>query len=489
MAVDAVLNKNMAVVIGLQSTGEANTSQAAADAEDELDDWVSTPQVVLQRLIESQFPITVGTVGSADFSYLYAEVLKVTARWKTAAAAAAAAPAAPAAAAAAAAAAPASDDEDEVAITAEKTLDEIESEKRRIAELSGDLIDLTGGAASNDEAVIRALEDKNRAAKRALEASSGKRKAAEQARLREERDAVRRVAKPELLPAELDEASDAAAALVGRKVVRTRQGRLESGVVVEYLPESDVTDESCYRVSFESGEALLTAEDIAPLLVERTDGSDDDEDDFMPAPAPASKKRAAPGAAPKAAEPPKKAAKPVQVGGRTLRGGARGASRVVVIDSSGSDDDSDESGSESGSASGSDESGPDAMDVEDETPLKAKPKKASAVILSDSDDEPVAKRAHVKEEGGAGAAAAVKEEDDDVKLEVPVKEEDMEDEYEDDEDGENAEGEMSSTWCATQRMPPKALLIPCAQAQEDPQRAHRRGQGARPAAVPAGSPR
>lgn len=49
MAVDATVNKNMAVVIGLQSTGEANTKSATADAdgecECEFNDWISTPQV------------------------------------------------------------------------------------------------------------------------------------------------------------------------------------------------------------------------------------------------------------------------------------------------------------------------------------------------------------------------------------------------------------------------------------------------------------
>jgi len=44
MSVDAVANKGMAVVIGLQSTGEANTSKAVAEDDGDLDDWVSTPQ-------------------------------------------------------------------------------------------------------------------------------------------------------------------------------------------------------------------------------------------------------------------------------------------------------------------------------------------------------------------------------------------------------------------------------------------------------------
>ena len=45
MAVEAVVVKKMAVVIGMQSTGEASTNKAMASDEDsELDDWISTPQ-------------------------------------------------------------------------------------------------------------------------------------------------------------------------------------------------------------------------------------------------------------------------------------------------------------------------------------------------------------------------------------------------------------------------------------------------------------
>ena len=57
MAVEAVVLKKMAVVIGLQSTGEASTSKAmASDEEAEIDEWVSTPQMILLQLIEAQFP-------------------------------------------------------------------------------------------------------------------------------------------------------------------------------------------------------------------------------------------------------------------------------------------------------------------------------------------------------------------------------------------------------------------------------------------------
>ena len=50
-AADAVMNHDLAVVIGLQSTGEANTTAAREEAEEELDDFVSTcvhPQALLR---------------------------------------------------------------------------------------------------------------------------------------------------------------------------------------------------------------------------------------------------------------------------------------------------------------------------------------------------------------------------------------------------------------------------------------------------------
>ena len=50
IAADAVANKDMAVVIGLQSTGEANTEQAREEAEDDLDEFVSTPQIIMQHV-------------------------------------------------------------------------------------------------------------------------------------------------------------------------------------------------------------------------------------------------------------------------------------------------------------------------------------------------------------------------------------------------------------------------------------------------------
>ena len=61
LTLETVYEKHMAVVIGLQSTGEANISQAMAEmasSGEEVDDFVSAPAVILRNLIMKQFPVT-----------------------------------------------------------------------------------------------------------------------------------------------------------------------------------------------------------------------------------------------------------------------------------------------------------------------------------------------------------------------------------------------------------------------------------------------
>ena len=59
----AALDANKCVVIGLQSTGEAQTLGVLEDA-GEISDFVSTTKAVLQQLIERHFPT--GDSESAD---------------------------------------------------------------------------------------------------------------------------------------------------------------------------------------------------------------------------------------------------------------------------------------------------------------------------------------------------------------------------------------------------------------------------------------
>lgn len=56
LAQEAVAS-GMCAVIGLQSTGEANT-KASAELDDVMDDFISAPQVVLTQFLLKQFPVT-----------------------------------------------------------------------------------------------------------------------------------------------------------------------------------------------------------------------------------------------------------------------------------------------------------------------------------------------------------------------------------------------------------------------------------------------
>jgi len=60
MAVKKARDAGNCAVIGIQSTGEASTKQALADAGGEdLEDFISAPSVVLERLIEKTYQVTV----------------------------------------------------------------------------------------------------------------------------------------------------------------------------------------------------------------------------------------------------------------------------------------------------------------------------------------------------------------------------------------------------------------------------------------------
>ena len=56
LAQEAVAS-GMCAVIGLQSTGEANT-KASAELDDVMDDFISAPQVVLTQFLTKHFPVT-----------------------------------------------------------------------------------------------------------------------------------------------------------------------------------------------------------------------------------------------------------------------------------------------------------------------------------------------------------------------------------------------------------------------------------------------
>jgi hypothetical protein len=59
LALEAINDKEnpMAVVIGLQSTGEANVTSQRDEEGDELEDFVSAPKMILINFLRRHFPV------------------------------------------------------------------------------------------------------------------------------------------------------------------------------------------------------------------------------------------------------------------------------------------------------------------------------------------------------------------------------------------------------------------------------------------------
>lgn len=68
------IRDGMCVVIGLQSTGEANTNATRDESGDVLDDFVSAPKVIMQQFLEKNFPRFAEDASSADLKKLQYQV-------------------------------------------------------------------------------------------------------------------------------------------------------------------------------------------------------------------------------------------------------------------------------------------------------------------------------------------------------------------------------------------------------------------------------
>ena len=74
LALEAV-SEGMCVVIGLQSTGEANTNQVRELTGDAMEDFVSAPQQILLHFLEKHFPThQPEELSEADINHLHAQV-------------------------------------------------------------------------------------------------------------------------------------------------------------------------------------------------------------------------------------------------------------------------------------------------------------------------------------------------------------------------------------------------------------------------------
>ena len=65
----------MCVVIGLQSTGEANTNQVRELTGDVMEDFVSAPQQILLGFLENHFPTSAADVTDSEINLLHAQVI------------------------------------------------------------------------------------------------------------------------------------------------------------------------------------------------------------------------------------------------------------------------------------------------------------------------------------------------------------------------------------------------------------------------------
>ena len=64
----------MCVVIGLQSTGEANTTQVREQSGDVLEDFVSAPQQILLHFLDRHWPTIQKELVDSEIDRLHAQV-------------------------------------------------------------------------------------------------------------------------------------------------------------------------------------------------------------------------------------------------------------------------------------------------------------------------------------------------------------------------------------------------------------------------------
>lgn len=64
----------MCCVIGLQSTGEANTNQMRDEQGDEMDDFISAPKQILHQFLQNHFPLNSCDMASYELDVLQHQV-------------------------------------------------------------------------------------------------------------------------------------------------------------------------------------------------------------------------------------------------------------------------------------------------------------------------------------------------------------------------------------------------------------------------------
>ncbi|GAQ77984.1 protein with Helicase_C domain [Klebsormidium nitens] len=139
IAQKAVEEDNMAVVVGLQSTGEAAMTRQQEELGSEQDEFVSPPKKILMELIENTFPVYAQSMESYELQALEFKVRECRNAYRDLPNAAAAGRAR---ATRARQAAEENDEDDGLEVLAAKTFDEVEADKLAKAKLTGAFLDL-----------------------------------------------------------------------------------------------------------------------------------------------------------------------------------------------------------------------------------------------------------------------------------------------------------------------------------------------------------
>ncbi|KAK9862957.1 hypothetical protein WJX84_010635 [Apatococcus fuscideae] len=177
------VEEGMCVVIGLQSTGEANSEAAREAHGSTADDLISAPRIALQQFIERQFPATSKDLEPSELSTLEYQVRQIAAAWRqeeNAKATAAsgvhgpqravatrmrttvrmdqesrgAGSSAPGMLALPSATASAASDDEEPMLIEEKSLDQVLEDRRQQAVRAGQFLDLTEAVTEADKAAM-----------------------------------------------------------------------------------------------------------------------------------------------------------------------------------------------------------------------------------------------------------------------------------------------------------------------------------------------
>ena len=284
LARKAVLHEDLAVVIGLQSTGEASLARVSSDDEEGLDDFMSSPAEMLSNFLKSNFPTNscrASAEGRRLWDTVLADIVRVVNTWCSQETILEVLGRDAARVNARAVADNANGDgassDSDIELAAEKSLDEVLAERLEAAKRVGNFLDLTDedieirayrGVGEAQVAELERMEEVNRAneEKRRQTRLDEERRLAERNRQRVD-VAVARIVSDESVPQIAPRARDC---IIDNEQPARRNSPSNSGSKRE-SPSSQVPDSSNTRRKVEDRPEVLD--------LTLSDDSDDDDDD------------------------------------------------------------------------------------------------------------------------------------------------------------------------------------------------------------------